>query len=124
MDNSSLRLPTYNKPRVIDTSSVTENYLCIPRGCEVDLLKLLSDSHVPHKPEDNRNTGKTINVEFLGALREEQIPAATALIENDNGVLAATTASGKTVMGAYLIGQRKTNSCSFQCAAFPMEKSS
>lgn len=107
--SQAMRLPTYNKPRVIDTSSETENYLCIPRGCEVDLLKLLSDSHVPHKTEDNRNTGKTINVEFLGALRDEQTPAATALIENDNGVLAATTAFGKTVIGAYLIGQRKTN---------------
>ena len=107
--SQAMRLPTYNKPRVIDTSSETENYLCIPRGCEADLLKLLSDSKTPYKTEDNRNTGNTINVEFLGSLRDEQLPAANALIENNNGVLAATTAFGKTVIGAYLIGQRKTN---------------
>lgn len=42
-------------------------------------------------------------------LRAEQVPAAQALLEHDYGVLSATTAFGKTVIAAYLIGQRKVN---------------
>ena len=41
--------------------------------------------------------------------RPEQAPAAEALLSYDIGVLSATTAFGKTVVGAYLIGQRKVN---------------
>ena len=107
--SQAMRLPTYNKPRVIDTSWETDNYLCIPRGCENELLKLLSDVGVPYQTEDNRNVGKTIDVEFSGSLRDEQIPAVSAMLEHNNGVLSATTAFGKTVIGAYLIGERKTN---------------
>ena len=107
--SQAMRLPTYNKPRVIDTSWETENYLCIPRGCETDLLKLMNDSGIPYHTEDNRGVGQTIDVEFSGALRDEQIPAAASLLKYDNGVLSATTAFGKTVIGAYLIGERKTN---------------
>ena len=107
--SQAMRLPTYNKPRIIDTSSETESYICIPRGCEAELLKLLGDSGTPHRTEDNRNVGRIIDVEFSGALRDEQIPAAAALLEHDNGVLSATTAFGKTVIAAYLIGQRETN---------------
>ena len=42
-------------------------------------------------------------------LRPEQEPAARALLAADIGVLSATTAFGKTVIGAYLIAQRKVN---------------
>ena len=42
-------------------------------------------------------------------LRPEQEPAARALLDADTGVLSATTAFGKTVIGSYLIGQRKVN---------------
>ena len=38
-----------------------------------------------------------------------KIPAAEALLAYNNGVLSATTAFGKTVIAAYLIGQRKVN---------------
>ena len=69
----------------------------------------MSDSGTPNQTDDKRNVGRMINVEFSGALRDEQIPAAAALLEHDNGVLSATTAFGKTVVGANLIGKRKTN---------------
>ena len=42
-------------------------------------------------------------------MREEQQPAADALLEHNIGVLSATTAFGKTVVASYLIGERKTN---------------
>ena len=62
--SQAMRLPTYNKPRIIDTSWETDNYLYIPRGCENELLKLLSDVGVPYQTEDNINVGKMIGVEF------------------------------------------------------------
>lgn len=52
---------------------------------------------------------KVLDVSFSGTLRPEQEPAAQALLVEDSGVLSATTAFGKTVIGAYLIGQRKVN---------------
>ena len=52
---------------------------------------------------------KEVPFEFVGQLRPEQKKAASALLKHDIGVLSATTAFGKTVLAAYLIGQRRTN---------------
>ena len=60
-------------------------------------------------PQDFRCTGRPIHVSFKGTLRTEQEPTAQALLAEDIGVVSATTAFGKTVIGAWLIGQRKTN---------------
>ena len=46
---------------------------------------------------------------FAGQLREEQIAAFDSLNKHDNGVLSATTAFGKTVIGAALIGEKRVN---------------
>jgi superfamily II DNA or RNA helicase len=43
---------------------------------------------------------------FCGALRPEQQAAAEAMLSNETGVLAATTAFGKTVLAAWLIARR------------------
>ena len=59
--------------------------------------------------EDKTNSGEIIPVTFNGELREEQQPAADALLEQNTGVLSATTAFGKTIIASYLIGQRKAN---------------
>ena len=46
---------------------------------------------------------------FHGELRPEQKPAADAMLRHETGVLAATTAFGKTVVAAWLIAQRGVN---------------
>src|SRR4030095_5571410 len=46
---------------------------------------------------------------FRGELRAEQTLAAEAMLKHDIGVLAATTAFGKTVVAAWLIAQRAVN---------------
>ena len=48
-------------------------------------------------------------VNFQGELRPEQKAAADAMLAHDTGVLAATTAFGKTVVAAWLIAQRGVN---------------
>ena len=59
--------------------------------------------------EDKRTEGRRIDVSFNGALREEQKPAFDALNSQDCGILSATTAFGKTVIGAALIAEKKVN---------------
>lgn len=58
---------------------------------------------------DERYVGQLIDANFTGTLTLEQQAAADALLRHDTGVLAATTAFGKTVVAAHLIAARKTN---------------
>lgn len=105
----AMRLPVYGTPRILDCGYEDETYIGLPRGCWDALAELLEQYNVPTAIEDKRCGGKTIDVTFNGTLRSEQEPAAQALLAEDMGVLSATTAFGKTVIGAYLIGERKVN---------------
>ena len=58
---------------------------------------------------DERDTGMPLHATFVGDLRPEQQTAARAMLAHDTGVLAATTAFGKTVVAAWLIAQRGVN---------------
>ena len=105
----AMRISVYGIPRVLDCGYEDEEYIGLPRGCMEALLELFDQYEVPATLEDHRSPGHSIDVEFNGKLRPEQEPAAQALLAADTGVLSATTAFGKTVIGAYLIGQRKVN---------------
>ena len=105
----AMRFPIYDKPRIICTADITDEYIAIPRGCEDALCQLFDETGVCYSIEDKTNSGKVIPVAFHGELREEQQPAADALLSQSTGVLSATTAFGKTVVASYMIGQRKTN---------------
>ena len=105
----AMRLPVYGIPRVLDCGYEDADYIGVPRGCKDALMELLEQCGVSAFLDDRRCTGHSIDVSFKGTLRAEQEPAAQALLAEDMGVLSATTAFGKTVIGAYLIGQRKTN---------------
>jgi len=105
----AMRFPIYDKPRIICTADITEDYIALPHGCEDALCNLLNDADVSYAIEDKTNAGDYIPVEFNGKLRDEQQPATDALLMQNTGVLSATTAFGKTVIASYVIGQRKTN---------------
>lgn len=105
----AMRMPTYNKPRVISCADETDEYLCIPRGCEGDLKNILSEFIVDVNSIDKTNQERNIQVKFKGELREEQQNAVDNLLQYDMGILSATTAFGKTVIGAKLIAERKVN---------------
>ncbi|MHB8907777.1 MAG: TOTE conflict system archaeo-eukaryotic primase domain-containing protein [Syntrophales bacterium] len=105
----AMRLPTYEKPRVISCSDETPEYLCLPRGCEADVAGLLAEAGVRTAWSDHTCTGRRIHITFKGNLREEQNPAAEEMLKHDIGVLSATTAFGKTVIAAKLIAERKVS---------------
>ncbi len=58
---------------------------------------------------DERCLGKEIDVSFKGELRENQEIAIKPFRESETGVLSATTAFGKTVIGSKLIAEKRVN---------------
>ena len=106
----AMRLPTYDKPRIIACAEDHPHHLGLPRGCLDDLQKLLVDLKIKSVVRDERCAGKPLDVVFHGELRPEQEAAANAMVAHDTGVLSATTAFGKTVIAAWLIAQRGVNS--------------
>jgi len=105
----AMRMPTYGKSRIISCFDDFETHLGLPRGCENDLRELFGRFSLKTTWLDETQHGKAIRVEFKGKLREEQQEAVGVLIKYDIGVLSATTAFGKTVVGANLISKRKVN---------------
>lgn len=105
----AMRLPTYDKPRIIGCAEAHPHHLGLPRGCLDEVQQLLSDLHIAAVVRDERSAGEPVDVAFRGTLRPEQQVAANALLAHDTGVLSATTAFGKTVIAAWLIAQRGVN---------------
>ena len=102
----AMRLSTYDKPRVIACAEDHPHHIGLPRGCLEELRHTLTDLGVRPTVRDERHTGRPLDVSFHGELRREQQVAANAVLAHDTGVLAATTAFGKTVVGAWLIAKR------------------
>lgn len=105
----AMRLPAYGKPRIIACAEDHPLHISLPRGCLEDIRKLCSDLKIAVRLRDERYAGLPLEIEFRGELRAEQHVAARAMLAHDTGVLAATTAFGKTVVGAWLIAQRRVN---------------
>ncbi len=105
----ALRMPTYDKPRIVCCAEDAGEYLCLPRGCEAELSALLDKQEVTVRYLDKTNSGRSIDVEFNGTLRNEQPQALEKLLRHDIGVLSGTTAFGKTIVAIKLIAERKVN---------------
>ena len=104
-----LRLPTYDRPRIIACAEDHAKHIGLPRGCLDEVRQTLSDLNIKALVRDERNPGLPLKATFQGELRPEQTVAAIAMLAHDTGVLAATTAFGKTVVAAWLIAQRGVN---------------
>ncbi|MCL2853746.1 MAG: DEAD/DEAH box helicase, partial [Defluviitaleaceae bacterium] len=104
-----MRKSTHDESRIITCSDETGQYLCLPRGLGDEIGVLLGDAGVNAAFRDETSAGREIDVVFNGELRIEQQPAADALLAHDIGILSATTAFGKTVIGAHLIASRRVN---------------
>ncbi len=105
----AMRLPTYDKPRIIDCTEDHPQHIALPRGCLADVEALLDGLKIKAVLHDERFGGTPIVASFKGELRPEQQLAANALLVHDTGVLSATTAFGKTVLAAWLIARRGVN---------------
>ena len=108
-EKQGMRLSTYNIPRVISCSEMTDDYLVLPRGCEDAVCDILTQHDVKTTISDKTNHGRSINVSFRGELREEQQKAMETFAEHNIGTLSATTAFGKTVFAIGMIARRKVN---------------
>lgn len=105
----AMRISTYNIPRIICRADFTDDYLALPRGCEDAVTTMLESLGVAYEMIDETNHGKPVAVAFKGKERDEQLDAINSLMPYTNGVLAATTAFGKTVTAAALIARKKVS---------------
>lgn len=107
----AMRLPTFGKPRIVSCAELHPRHVALPRGCLDEVVGFLSDQAATLEVDDLREEGKALpeTVRFLGELRLQQSRAFDALAEHDTGVLAATTAFGKTVVASALIAHRARN---------------
>jgi len=105
----AMRLPTYEKPRIIGCAENHGTHLGLPRGCLEEVRSLLKSLNIEAVVRDERQSGTPLEMTFHGELRPEQQLAAGKMLAHDTGVLAATTAFGKTVVAAWLIAKRNVN---------------
>jgi hypothetical protein len=105
----AMRLPTYGKPRIISCAELHPRHVGLPRGCLDEAIELLRSNGATTQLKDERNAGRPLEVKFLGTLQDAQAAAVAAIVPQDYGVLAATTAFGKTVVGARMIAARGVN---------------
>jgi superfamily II DNA or RNA helicase len=103
----AMRLTTYDKPRIVSCASLHRRHVELPRGCLEEVLELLNAHGVRADIDDQRDLGSALTCQFTGILRTEQQIAVGALVPHDCGVLAATTAFGKTVVAAAMIALRQ-----------------
>ena len=105
----AMRLSTFGKPRVIRCGEEVARHIGLPRGCFTEAVLLLKSHSITARVQDERFGGRALDVRFHGELRVEQIAAVEALLAQDDGVFAATTAFGKTVIAAHCIARRGVN---------------
>jgi hypothetical protein len=105
----AMRLPTYNKPRVISCAEDFPEHTGLPRGCLPQVQTLLESHGIRVLVKDERFDGCSIDVHFSGTLRDFQPHAFEKAIARDTGVICAPTAFGKTVLAARLIVERGVN---------------
>jgi superfamily II DNA or RNA helicase len=105
----AMRLPTFGKPRIISCAEDFSKHIALPRGFLDEIVDLLRCQGVGVKLQDERYPGTPFDVEFQGELTLEQTNAASALLSQDTGVLAASTAFGKTVVAINVVAQRGVN---------------
>ena len=105
----AMRLPVYDKPRIIGCAHDYQNHIGLPRGCIDDICQLFSNFKIKFSIRDELHDGQPLIANFKCSLRPEQETAVEAMFKEDIGVLAATTAFGKTVVATKLIVKRQVN---------------
>lgn len=105
----AMRMPVWNKPRVVGCAENFPQHIGLPRGCLEELQHLLAEHNIDCDLRDERTEGTSVKIRFTGQLRSDQKRALKAILKHDTGVLCAPTAFGKTVIAAALLARRKVN---------------
>ncbi len=107
----AMRFPTFGKPRIISCAELHPRHVGLPRGCLDEVVDLIEAHGAKVEIQDHRVNGDPLpaGLRFQGILQGPQIKAFDALTPHEHGVLAATTAFGKTVVAAALIAHRARN---------------
>jgi hypothetical protein len=105
----AMRLPVWNKPRIIGCAENHPQHIGLPRGCLDAVLDLLQENDIRPELQDERLPGRKVTAKFTGTLRKDQKAAVREMLKHEVGVLCAPTAFGKTVTAAALIARRKVS---------------
>jgi superfamily II DNA or RNA helicase len=105
----AMRRSTHDKPRIISCAELTSGHIGLPRGCFDTVCDLLASLGIVATIEDHRVSGAPIPFAFTGTLRPDQESAIGNLLPHDTGVLAATTAFGKTIVAIRMMAERGLN---------------
>jgi superfamily II DNA or RNA helicase len=105
----AMRLPVWNKPRIIGCAENYPRHIGLPRGCLDAVLDLLQENDIRPELQDERLPGRKVTAKFTGTLRKDQKTAVREILKHEAGVLCAPTAFGKTVTAAALIARRKVS---------------
>jgi len=105
----AMRLPVWDKPRIIGCAENFPHHIGLPSGCLEPVLELLAQNNVRAVIQHERVSGKKIKTKFTGQLRNDQKTSVRKMMKHDMGVLCAPTAFGKTVTAAAMIARRKVS---------------
>ncbi|MDE0242780.1 MAG: DEAD/DEAH box helicase family protein [bacterium] len=105
----AMRRSTFGIPRIVACAELLSHHIALPRGCREALEQLMEETGIGVDLRDERNGGHPLEAAFLGELSPEQRTAATALLDQETGVLAAATGFGKTAIAASVIASRGTS---------------
>ncbi|WP_459903530.1 DEAD/DEAH box helicase [Desulfosarcina cetonica] len=84
-----------------------KNGIVIPRGYARQLMLQLKRDRLAYELEDRRRTQPAVDFTFSATLKAFQREAVDVMRKKDFGTLSAPTGSGKTVMGLWLIAERR-----------------
>lgn len=107
--NIAIGFSNYNSSMYLYEGSDENGYICIPKGLFEALISKCEEADIEYRITDLQSTGKNIQVEFKGDLKEIQQKASNKILKYNNGILSAATAFGKTVVCCNLIAQRKVS---------------
>lgn len=105
----AMRLPVWNKPRIIGAAENFPQHIALPRGCLDAVLDLLRENDIRPVLQDERLAGQRVTARFTGALRKDQNVPLREVLKHEIGVLCAPTAFGKTITAAALIARREVS---------------
>lgn len=76
----AMRLPVWDKPRIIGCAENFPLHIGLPRGCLDGILALLKENEINAKIEDERLPGHKIAARFTGMLRKDQKVAVRVIL--------------------------------------------